>query len=248
MVQRDELEIILEVWSFGMLGGSTFLGQATLSQAQIGRLLGRGASELSLTAKPKSEQLEAEITGGALCGALPASGAPATLDDASQTLEDMPDVRRIEKGRLTIELKSLTSKRTLLKQQPRQSMFNIMRHSMESFEHDLVNAASEAISPTHASSAGGGEFSDGPALNGNASDQASAPEAAAQNGAERAPSVRRPSASERFANMFSRSGSSNDDAGSASGSRRSRRKSSKSKKLRINLGSSSRTKSQSGQR
>ena len=28
MVQRDELEIILEVWSFGMLGGSTFLGQA----------------------------------------------------------------------------------------------------------------------------------------------------------------------------------------------------------------------------
>ena len=116
MVQRDELEIILEVWSFGMLGGSTFLGQATLSQAQIGRLLGRGASELSLTAKPKSEQLEAEITGGALCGALPTSGAPGTLDDASQTLEDMPDMRQIEKGRLTIELKSVTSKRTLLKQ------------------------------------------------------------------------------------------------------------------------------------
>ena len=29
MVQRDELEIILEVLSFGMLGSSTFLSQAT---------------------------------------------------------------------------------------------------------------------------------------------------------------------------------------------------------------------------
>ena len=251
MVQRDELEIILEVWSFGMLSGSTFLGQVTLNQTEIARLIGRGESELPLTAKPQSEQLEAEVTGGALCGALPASGAPpGALDDVSQPLEDAPDVRQIEKGRITIELKTLTSKRTLLSQQPHQSMFNIMRHAMESAEQDIIHAASEAISPTHESNAGGGGVSDRPALNGNATDPAgAAPEAAAQNGAAPRPpgsALRR--ASERLSSVFSRGG--NDDEDSASGSRRNRRraKANKPKKIRFNIGSSSRSKSQPSQR
>ena len=143
--RADELDLIIECWDFGIVSGSTFLGQIVLNLETLNLLVGKGVTTMQLQPKNGTRDTTVKDVAGNMHGLvhLLLCGAHVMHDDDFE--EDFVQVANIAAGRIMIELRQMRAGASDAIEHERQSLFDVAASSMGASMRDLRIDATEVV-------------------------------------------------------------------------------------------------------
>ena len=138
-------DLIIECWDFGIVSGSTFLGQIVLNLETLNLLVGKGVTTMQLQPKNGTRDTTVKDVAGNMHGLvhLLLCGAHVMHDDDFE--EDFVQVANIAAGRIMIELRQMRAGASDAIEHERQSLFDVAASSMGASMRDLRIDATEVV-------------------------------------------------------------------------------------------------------